>query len=240
MPRRREFCRTLGRFWEPRQRGNKLLGIYFGKIHSKIKTVPRKKVVVPELEPEVNRPMPSSRWFIVAVAVLVVVGLLYLNKGLVVAGMVGNRPVWRWDFEKRLVASAGTQTFDQIVNEQILENDAAAKNITVSQKEVDDKIAAIEKSLAGRITLTDALAQQNMTMADLRQSVQVQILADKVSTTLPVTDQEINDYIAKNKDTMTATEEGKLRAEAKTALSQQKFQDFFANLKKSTKVSKFI
>lgn len=207
------------------------------------RVVKKKDIMLPEpqmLPTPMAVPKVSSRWFYVAVVLLVIAGILYLNKGLLVAGMVGNRPIWRWDFEKRLMASAGTQTFDQVVNEQILENDAMAKNITVSSKEVDDRIAQIEKSLAGRITLNDALAQQNMTMADLRQSVSIQILADKVTATLPVTEQEINDYLAKNKDTMTATDEAGLKTEAKTALSQQKFQDFFANLKKNSKVSKFI
>lgn len=203
----------------------------------------KKEIILPEpqmLPTPMAAPKISSRWFLIGVVILFIAGILYLNKGLIVAGMVGSRPLWRWDLEKRLIASAGTETFDQLVNEQILRNEAAAKNITVSSKEVDDKIAEAEKSLAGRTTLKDALAQRNMTMEDLRQLVEIQALADKVSATLPVTDQEVNDYITKNKDTMTATEEAGLKSEAKTALSQQKFQDFFTGLKKTTKVSKFI
>lgn len=191
-----------------------------------------------------KRPV-STALLILPLLIALLVLILWRNKGWVVAATVNNQPIWRWELEERFVSRYGSQTLDEIINEQILKNEAAKQNIQVTDKDVDQKIAEIEKSLEGRISLKDALAQQGMTIEQFRDQAKIQILIDKLTEKkVNVSDKEIDEYIEKNKDALTATEAGAIREEAKEQILQDKkrqvFQDLFGKLKKDAKVSKFL
>lgn len=191
-----------------------------------------------------RRTVPRLLWLLPLV-LIILAAIVWKNKGLLVAATVNNQPLWRLSLEQRLDQRYGSQMLDEMINEQILKGEAAKKGVTVSDKEVNDKIAEIEKSLAGRITLADALSQQGMTMADFKNQVEIQLMIDKMTaSSAGATDQEISDYIAKNKEMLTASDEAGLKAQARTAIIQNKknqaFQKLFQDLKKSAKVVKFI
>ncbi len=200
---------------------------------------------VPQVSAEILPKVLTVRWLFVAAILVLLAGFIWINKGLIVAGMVNNRPIFRWDLEKRLISRYGSQTMDEMVNERLLTDEAAKRQVSVSSVEVDNKISDVEKSLKGKVTLKDALSQQGMTMDDLRHQLGLQLLVEKItSDQAKVSDAEVSDYLAKNKDTMISTEEGQLRQEAKDAIIRDKrnkaFQDLFGSLKKSAKVLKFI
>lgn len=195
--------------------------------------------------------MPTARKpispviFLLPIIIAVLALIVWKNKGWIVAATVNNQPIWRWDLEGRLVSRYGTQTLDEMVNEQILKSEAAKQGITVTDADVNSKISEIEKSLNGKISLQDALAQQGMTMADLRQQAEIQVYIDKLTASkVTVSDKDVTDYIANNKDSLTATDEAGMRQEAKQAIltskRNQTFQQIFANSKKSAKVTKFL
>lgn len=179
--------------------------------------------------------------FIIAILVLI----LWKNKSWLVAATVNGQPIWRWNLEQRFVARYGTQTLDEMINEQILKSEAAKQGVKVTDTDVNNKITQIEKTLQGKITLKDALAQQGMTMDEFRNQVELQVLIEKLTANkVTVSDKEIADYIAANKDTMVATESAALQQEARTAILEQKrnqtFQSYFANLKKNAKIAKYL
>ena len=193
--------------------------------------------------------MPRRQMPKILLVIPLIIALLFLlvwkNKGWFVAATVNNQPIWRWELEQRFVSRFGTQTLDEMVNEQILKNEAAKQGITVSDPEINIKISEIEKTLNGKVTLKEALSQQGMTIDDFRRQVQIQILIEKLTAgSVNVSDKEIADYVDKNKDSLTATDESGIKAEAKTAILQGKrnetFQTLFENLKKSAKVTKFL
>ncbi len=187
----------------------------------------------------------TSRWLIIALLVIILALLVWRNKGLLVAATVNGQPLWRLSLEQRLNSQYSNQTLDEMVGEMLIRQAAAKNKITVSKAEVDGKVAEIEKTLNGRISLQDALAQQGDTLAGFRQRVELQLLLEKLTAgQVTVSDDEINSYIESNKSLMTATDEAGLRAEAKQALMSQKqntvLRQYFSNLQKGAKVSKFL
>ena len=94
------------------------------------------------------------------------------------------------------------------------------------------------------MSLDDALAQQGMTRADLERQVELQLIVEKMTADVTVTDKDIADYIAANKDTLPATDEASLTAEVKDTLIRQKrsdeFKRIFDDLKKNAKVTKYL
>ena len=187
----------------------------------------------------------NSKYFILGVLILVLAVLLWKNKGWVVAATVNNRPVWRWDLENRMVARFGSQTVDELVSESLIKQAAAKNNVTVSKTEIDNKVAEIEKTLAGKITLKDALAQQGMTVDDFRRQVELQLMLEKLTaSSVVVSDKEVTDYIDKNKATLTATNDADLKMEARRILVTGKqgtvLRDYFTNLRSQAKILKYL
>lgn len=216
---------------------------------SKIRRAPMMAEVIEETTIEPVTRMPTGKispvLYLIPIILAIFALVIWKNKGWIVAATVNGQPVWRWNLEQRFVSRYGTQTLDEMVNEQILKNEAAKQGIVVSDADVSVKISEIEKTLKGKITLKEALLQQGMTMDDFRRQVQIQVLIEKLTARkVTVSDKEIADYISQNKDSLTATDEAGMNVEAKNAILQtkksQEFQKLFADLKKNAKVTKYL
>lgn len=200
--------------------------------------------LVPESSSTPAKPMPKIL-FAIPIIIALLALLLWRNKGLILVATVNNQPVWRWDLEQRFVSRFGTQTLEEMVNEQILKNEASKQGITVTEADLNNKTSEIEKTLEGKVTLKDALKQQGMTMEDFNRQLEVQIMIEKLTAKkVTVTDKDISDFIEQNKENMMAKDEAGMKAEAKAAVLQskqdQEFQKIFADLKKNAKVTKYL
>lgn len=203
--------------------------------------MPKKKKIIKA--PEIKK--INYKYFVLGIIVLVLSAFLWKNKGWVVAATVNNRPVWRWDLESRMVSRFGSQTIDELVSESLIRQTAAKNKVIISKIEVDNKVSEIEKSLAGKITIKDALAQQGMTIDDFRRQVELQLMLEKLTaSSVAVSDKEIQDYIDKNKSTLTATDEAGLKEEVRKILLAGKqgtvLRDYFTNLRSQAKILKFL
>lgn len=185
------------------------------------------------------------RYFIVLIVLAFVAFFLWKNKSLLVVATVNGQPVSRSELEKRLIGRYGSQTLDEVVNEQIIIQAGQKKGIQISDKEVDDKVAEIDKSLGGKISLSDALAGQGLTMDEFRSQIKLQLTLEKLAgTAFTATDQEISDYLNTNRSTMLATDEADLKVEAQTTLINQKksaaLRTLFTNLQNAAKITKYL
>jgi parvulin-like peptidyl-prolyl isomerase len=178
--------------------------------------------------------------------VLVAAALLFWkNKGLFVVAVVNNQPILRVSLERKLVTHFGDQTLDEMVGEVLIRQAASKNNIKVSRAEIDAKLSEIEKTLNGKITLKDALAQQGDTLEGFRGRIELQLILERLtaSQTL-VSDQEVTDYLASNKTSLVATDEAGMREEAKKTLLSEKqntvLRQYFMDLKAKAQVIKFL
>lgn len=187
----------------------------------------------------------TTKYLLSVAVVLVLALLLWRNKSLLVVATVNGWPIPRWKLEERMVSRYGTQILEEIINEELIRQAGRQKGASISAKDIDDKIAEIEKSLDGKISLSDALAQQGMTMGEFRGQVELQLILDKlVGTSAVVTDQEVANYVASNSASLTSTDPASQSAEAKSILLSQKknaaYRQIFSDLKSQAKVSKFL
>ncbi len=209
-----------------------------------------KKVVEEQIETPVSptrQEQPKNLGKIIfAIAALAILGfVLYQNRSLFVVALVDNKPIWRPAFEQRVLSQVGQKTLDEMINEQVIMNEAAKKGISVSAADVDAKISDIQKTLPKGTTLDSALSSQGMSLADLRRQLSLQLTIEKLlGNQIQVTDQEIAKFIEENKSFLTATDEASLKVEATQALQSQKrnteFQKLFSSLQKNAKVTKFL
>jgi parvulin-like peptidyl-prolyl isomerase len=179
--------------------------------------------------------------FAIIVIVIVVGVLAWYNKGLFVAGTINGNVVTTPSFYNRLVKADGSQVFDSLVQETLVKQEASKKKITASKAEIDKKVAALEKNLGGKENLDVALTQNNTTMDQLRQQLEMQILVEKIlSDQIKVTDAEITKYIDDNKATNPNLTHDQASQQVKNQKLNDKFTTWYADLKNKAKINKFF
>lgn len=193
--------------------------------------------------------LPGKSWFLKLAGLLILVALigvlLWKNKNLFVVALVNNQPVFRASLNQQLTSRYGDQTLDEMVGEMLIRQAASKNNIKVTKAETDAKLAEIEKTLNGKMTLQDALTQQGDTMESFRSRVELQLILERLTAgQTVVSEQEVIDYLDKNKTSLVATDEAGMRAEARQTLLSEKqntaLHQYFTDLRSQAKIVKFL
>ena len=128
-----------------------------------------------------------------------------------------------------------------MINEQIVYDEAKKKNIVVTDNDINNKIASIEKQVGGAQSLDQLLKQQGQDRSTLKDQVKLQLTIEKLyDNEATVSAKEIDQFIAANKNQMTATDSAGQKIEAEQTLKQQKisqiFQEKFPQLKQAANI----
>ena len=184
------------------------------------------------------------------VALIVIILLLgaaiYYFRGLFVAAVVNGQPISRLEVVQQAEKQSGKQTLDTLVRDALIEQEAKKENVTVSDKEVNDEITTLQNNLKKQgQTLDQVLATQGMSLDDLKRLIRLDKLVQKmVGKKVKVSDKEVNDYIAKNKDSLPQTDDATMKKQVKAQLTQQKtneaVQSWLADLQQKANVVYFV
>ena len=187
----------------------------------------------------------SKKTIIIIAIVIVVAVLIYFGRSLIVAATVNGSPISRWSVIEKLEKTTGKSLLDSMITEKLIQDEAKAKKIVVTEDEINAEIKKIEDQIKTQgITLDSALSEQGMTRDDLKKQILLQkevekLVADKIS----VTEQEISKYIADNKVSVTKGEEGTVNEQVKSELINQKLnteaQVLINELKSKAKIKYF-
>lgn len=198
---------------------------------------------MPEPVPAKSTP---NRWpFIIGILVVLFVILLAANKGWVLAAVVNGKPIFSWDLNNTLRARYGQQTLEGMIGESLISDEASKNGITVNDADLAAKQKQVLSSLGTDVSLDDFLKFQGMTKADFQHQLKIQITVEKLLTKgLTISDDDINNYIATNRATLTASDPAQLKAEARQAivnnLVSDKLQTWFTQLRQKAAVIKFL
>jgi foldase protein PrsA len=185
--------------------------------------------------------------YVILIVIIVILGAaLYWLRGLVVAAVVNGQPISRLEVIQQAEKQSGKQTLDTLVRDALIEQEAKKENVTVSDKEVSDEITTLQDNLKKQgQTLNDVLATQGLTQDDLKGLIRLNKLVQKmVGKNIKVSDQEVTDYINKNKGSLPTTDAATLRSQVKSQLLQQKtneaIQSWLANLQSKANIVYFV
>lgn len=161
--------------------------------------------------------------------IIIVVLAGYLAATKLVIAWVDHTPITFFQYYGVLNDRYGSQTKEQLIDEQLVLNEAAKRNVSVSQQEIDNQINTIKQQTAGEGDFNQLLAQQGLTMSELQRQVKLQLLIKKMFTSeASVSAQEVDAYIEANKDQYPEASAG-AKQEVKDQLEQQKVVDVFRN-----------
>jgi foldase protein PrsA len=182
-----------------------------------------------------ERDAKSSGWLkthlgtVVVIAVVVVAAGLYFLRGQLVVALVNGSPIYRKDYVAALEAQGGKQVLEQLILERLIQEEAAEKNISVSDEEIEAQIATIGQNLAaGGQDLDEALAENGMTRQQLVEQIRVSKLLEMLASqaSVDVSDEEVDAYLEENKEFLSGTEdEEELRTMVREQLQTSKDQD---------------
>jgi len=183
---------------------------------------------------------------VIAAIILVSGMLVYFNKGLLVAATVNGSLISRLDIVQKLEKESGKSLLDSLITEKLVQSEADAKKIIISNDEINAEIKKIEDQVVAQGgTLDAALAAQSMSMNDLRSRIVLQkemekLVADKIN----VTDQEVAQYITDNKVSIPEGQEAAINDQIKSELRNQKLdteaQALITDLKSKAKIQYFV
>jgi len=205
-----------------------------GTMKQKAKNPP----IAPPVQPQLATKRSRGKWWLLAI---LLIALYFLIGGWPIVAIVNYRPIFRWQLNRLLFTRFGSQTLEQIISEQLISAEAAKQKISITQSEIDSKSQEIVQSLGENVSLDDMLKFQGMSKQDFESQLRLQLLVTKLlSRDLSLTDQDIDDYLVKNRELLSATEPGKLREQAKQALIDQKvsekLQPWFLEIKEKAKI----
>lgn len=168
----------------------------------------------------------SNRTLLLTFVVITILGSAYAYRSLFVAATIDGQPVSRLDVVRQLEKQGGENALNAIITERLIAAAATKAKLTVSPADIDTEIEKIKTQVSAQgMTLDAALAQQGMTIEDVRkQIVTQQQLKLLLGDTIAVTDADIDEYITQSKITVpkNMTEE-EFRSKVKQQLSGQKF-----------------
>ncbi len=184
---------------------------------------------------------------VIIIAVIVAIGVLgYIFKGLFIVATVDGSPISRLEIIKKLEKASGKNLLDSLITEKLIKNEAKAKEISVSDEEVNAEIKKVQDQIEAQGgTIDEALAAQGMNINDLRERIILQKNLEKMlGDKLNVSDQEVEQYIKDNKVTLPKGEEAETKNQIKESLIGQKLNTeaplLIESLKIKAKIQYFV
>lgn len=179
--------------------------------------------------------------------ILLIIGLLtilYFKKNLFIAATVNNMPISNFEVMDKMSKQFREQTLTQIINEKIILNEARKNDVVVRKADIDQKLVELEQNVGGAEILDNLLTQQGQTRDALRDQLKIQLTIEKLySKDASVSAEELDQFIAQNKDQLRSSDSAQQKTEATEIIKQQKlsqiFNEKFQQLKQNAKITIF-
>lgn len=184
-----------------------------------------------------------AKKIIVPLVIVVIVGLvIYLAMTKLVIAWVDQRPIWWFQYYSDLNSKYGDNLKQQLISEQLIEDEAQNRHVSASQQEINSQLQTIISQEGGQSNLDSVLAQQGLSMDELKHQIKLQILVNKMfGQNVTVSDAEINQYIQDNKSQFPDVNDT-IKGQVKDQLKQQKiinaFQAWLAQTEQSNRIIK--
>ena len=168
---------------------------------------------------------PASKINKKLVIVLVAIAaLLYIFRGMFIVSFVNGTPIYRHTVVKRLEKLGGTQVVDELIQRELVSQEAAKRGVTVSQEEISEEVESIEETFEGQgVTLDEILAGQGVDRAEFEEGIELQIMMRKIlSEDIKVEEEELQTYFDENEELFEGANFDEIKDELREQLEQER------------------
>jgi len=147
----------------------------------------------------VSRIDRTTKTFIVIFGIfgIIFAGFVYF-KSVFVAASVNGQAISRLSVIQELEKQSGKNVLDTMITKKLIRDELRKQGVVATVADVDAEVKKVEEQvMAQGGTLEQALAGQGMSLADLREQIEInksleQLLADKIA----VSDEELKEYLS--------------------------------------------
>ncbi len=197
------------------------------KIDLKKISIDPKKIKLPKVEVKGNlKPVLKIGGMVLLIIgslALIDLAVQYLNNDYSVAVVNGTRiskNVWN----DRLQKAYGSAVASQLIEDQIIKSEAKKADVSVSKEDIDKEVDRIVESIGGEELFNSALEANNITLAELKDQIEVDLLSTAIlKPTLEYTEEDIKEFFNQYSDVIYPEETAALEEGAK--LDFEKFKD---------------
>lgn len=182
----------------------------------------------------------------IAIVIVLLGFLAFYYKSLWIAATVDGHPISRWAIISKLEKLSGKSVLDTMIDDQLINNAANKKNITVGEGDLNKKLDEIKAQVtASGSTLEVALSTASMTLDDLKKQITLQLKAEQLlGDKLQVSDEELAKYIADNKVTVPSGQEAITNDQVRDQIKSEKFNteigNFITELRNASKINTYV
>lgn len=182
---------------------------------------------------------------IIGILGIILLIALATSKGYIVAAIVNNTPIFRFQLDNVVMSRYGKTTLESMISEKLIDQESKKAGIKITQAEIDAQEEEVLKSFGGKVTLDELLKFQGLSKSDFDGQVRLQLQVNKLlEKDVTVTDEEIATYMETNKSLMVSSDDATMKEEARKALTEQKInekvQSWFTEVKNNAKIFKFV
>jgi hypothetical protein len=197
------------------------------KIDLKKISIDPKKIKLPKVEVKGNlKPVLKIGGMVLLIIgslALIDLAVQYLNNDYSVAVVNGTRiskNVWN----DRLQKAYGSAVASQLIEDQIIKSEAKKADVSVSKEDIDKEVDRIVESIGGEELFNSALEANNITLAELKDQIEVDLLSTAIlKPTLEYTEEDVKEFFNQYSDVIYPEETAALEEGAK--LDFEKFKD---------------
>lgn len=161
-------------------------------------------------------------WAGVFLITLIVVdyGVQYLNYRASVAIVNGTR-IKKGEYYEYLSDSYGSTVVGQMIDEELIYQEAAAKGVEVTDDEIDAEIKDLEDNYGGSDELQKELDARNISEEKLREQIQTTLLVEKMlEDKIEITEDEMKEFYEEYKDVLFPEDEDPTYEEAEDKIAE--------------------
>lgn len=188
--------------------------------------------------------LKKNKFALIGIAIIAIALIVSYKKGWLIAAKVNGSPITNLEVLMRENEQFHQQTVDKLVEEKLILSEANKKGVKVTEKEIDAKIADIEKQVGGADALDSLLSQQGQTRSSVRGQIKISLSLEKMyANEASVSADEVTKFIEQNKEQMQSSEPAAMTKEATDYIKSQKlnqiFSQKFAEIKKAANIQIF-
>ena len=183
---------------------------------------------------------------ILILGAVLLIGLAYSFRGLVIAATVNGLPITRFKIMTEAEKTQGTAILDSLVMDALIEQTAREKGVQISDDEVNAQIEEYRQEMADSGQDFDQILEmQGLSMKELERLVRQQkVVQALIGSEIEITQEQIDEYIEENKDFLPEDmEEEELRQLVEDQLKNQQmsenYQQWSTDLRNNAKIEYF-
>jgi len=159
----------------------------------------------------------------IAVLGLIDFGFQYYRNGYSIA-VINGKGISKREFYKNLEAAYGNTIATQMIEEEIIREEAKKGDISVSKEDVQTQLDEIIASVGGQEAYEKALVSSNITEEKLKEQIELDQLTQKLlSSSIEYTDEDLKDFFEQYSEIMFQEDAAQLEEGEK--LDYEKYKD---------------